>query len=71
MRVKALTNHDYGVPMVRREIGEEYDMDPKFYEVMSRSGHVVSIEESPVIRTRDLESEPPKQYRRRDLQSKK
>lgn len=67
MKVKTINPHVYAD--IPRTIGEEYDMEDKFYPPMSAMGHVVRVDEAPIT-TRDLEAEPPKQYRRRDLRAK-
>lgn len=67
MKVKVIQPHTYaGTP---RAIGDEYDMEERFYPPMSAMGHVVQIDEN-AIQTRDLNAEEPKNYRRRDLKAK-
>lgn len=67
MKVKVIQPHPYAG--VQRTIGEEYDMEERFFNVMAAMGHVVKVEE-PVLHRRDLEAESPKkQYRRRDLRA--
>lgn len=71
MNVKAITRHTYAG--IERHPGDEYDMEERFVDAMSRMGHVIRIDEvnSSLFQTRDLEAEPPKkQYKRRDLQAK-
>lgn len=66
MKVKTIQTHTYaGTP---RAIGDEYDMEDKFYPPMSAMGHVVRIEDSGVS-TRDLGADQPKKYKRRDLKA--
>lgn len=62
MKVRTLKTHTYGG--IERVFGDEYDMEERFYGVMSAMGNVMRVED---IRTRDLEAEPPKKYRTRDM----
>lgn len=64
MQVKTLKTHTYAG--IERCPGDEYDMEDRFFVVMSRMGHVIEAFEG-VIRTRELEADPPKKYRTRDM----
>lgn len=64
MQVKTIQTHTYAG--IERCPGDEYEMEDRFYPVMSRMGHVIEAYEG-VIQTRDLEAEPPKKYRTRDM----
>lgn len=64
MNVKTLKTHVYAG--IERYPGDEYAMEEKFVKPMSLMGNVIEAFEG-VIRTRELEAEPPKKYRTRDM----
>lgn len=67
MRVKVVQPHPYNG--IARKVGEEYEMDDKFVEIMTAIGNVVPVPgQSPV--KRDMVADEPRGYRRRDLKSK-
>jgi hypothetical protein len=66
MKVKVIQPHVYAG--IQRYPGDEYDMEERFVFAMSTLGHVLRIDD-PAIQTRDLQSEQPKKYRRRDLRA--
>lgn len=66
MKVRTLKTHTYAG--IERYPGDEYDMEEpeRFYAAMAHVGNVIEAFEG-VILTRELEADPPKKYRTRDM----
>lgn len=48
-RVKCIKQHAFSGKM--REVGDEYDMKPKFAKLMMQKGEVVRIDDTPQVST--------------------
>lgn len=67
MKVRTIQQHEYA--QKPRAIGDEYEMEDRFYIVMAKMGHVVSVDPSSPA-TRNLGGDPAKKYQRRDMRAK-
>ncbi len=66
MKVRTLRQHPYAG--VDRSVGEIYEMEDKFVDVMTTVGCVVAV---PEIETTDMQTEKPrKNYKRRDIKAR-
>lgn len=64
MKVKTIQQHLYWG--ITRQVGDEYDMEEKDVKVMTAMKHVTEAFSGAIL-TRELEAEPPKKYRTRDM----
>ena len=64
MKVKVLKEHPYAG--VLKTVGEVYEMEDGFVQIMEAYGNVKAIE-PPVLNRRDVQSDTSKKYKRRDM----